>query len=103
MLQSGVQQMRLLQGCERQKPRATDYASILSLLCEIFADCVLLNTELEHSRARLVLKCVIILFSECSIKCDHTVNELEDLLSQLSKGEQTGSGAWCMYCSIVVF
>ena len=40
VLQSKAQQTRLLQECQRHKPCATDYVSILSLLCEIFADCV---------------------------------------------------------------
>ena len=38
-LQSSIWQTQVLQEYQRQKPRATDYVSILSMLCEI-ADCM---------------------------------------------------------------
>ena len=38
MLQSSVRQTQVLQEYQRHKPRATDYVSLLSVLCEMFAD-----------------------------------------------------------------
>ena len=37
---TSVQQTRVLEESQRQKPRETDYLSIVSLLCEIFAGCI---------------------------------------------------------------
>ena len=52
ILQSSVQQMQGLQAHQSHKPRATDYLSILSLLCEIFADCMFV----EHWTGALKVK-----------------------------------------------
>ena len=43
LLQSSFRQTRVLQEYQRQKPRATDYVSILSVLCEIFADLIVVE------------------------------------------------------------
>ena len=69
MLQSSVQQARLLHEYQRHKSCAIDCASFLSLFYELFADCMsvrLLNAGLEHSRPKSFSKNVIILFSEYS-------------------------------------
>ena len=41
LLQSSVRQARVLQEYQRHETSATDYVSILSVLCEIFADFML--------------------------------------------------------------
>ena len=52
VLWSSIQQTCPLPECERNKQRATDHVSILSLLCEIFADCILVEHWAEaHSYA----------------------------------------------------
>ena len=40
VLQSSVQQRWALQEYQSHKPRETGYVFILSLLCEMFADCI---------------------------------------------------------------
>ena len=40
VLQSRVQQTQALEEHQKHKPCTTDYVSIRSMLCEIFADCM---------------------------------------------------------------
>ena len=52
------------------KPHATVDVSILSVLCEIFADFVFVEYWIRalHADPTLFSKCIIILFLECSIE-----------------------------------
>ena len=56
VIQSGVQQTRVLQEYQRYKPRAANYVSTLSLFCQIFQILYFFNTRLEHSRTNLVFE-----------------------------------------------
>ena len=56
VLQSSVRQTRVLQEYQRHKPHATDYMSILPVLCEILQIICLLITGLEHPRSNLVFE-----------------------------------------------
>ena len=50
------------------KPRATDYVSILSVLFEMFADCMFVVVlDWSTPGPTSFAKCVIMLFSECSV------------------------------------
>ena len=40
VLNSSIQQIRLLEEYQMHKPSVTEYVSILSKFCEIFADCM---------------------------------------------------------------
>ena len=65
MLQSGIQQTRMLQ---EYKLRATGYVSILILLCHSFADFIfVLRLDWITPGSTSFSKCAIILFPECSI------------------------------------
>ena len=57
----------MLKEYQRQNPRATDYLSILSLLCEILHTADLLSAGLEHSRSNLVFVIRKNYILECSI------------------------------------
>ena len=56
VLQSSTQQTRVLQEYQRHTPRATDYMSILSVLCEILQIICLLITAPEHPRSNHVFE-----------------------------------------------
>ena len=57
MLQSSVQQTRVLQEFQKHKPCATDYVSFLFLPLELFADCMFADRAgLGHSRPNLVFE-----------------------------------------------
>ena len=56
VLQSSIRQTRVLQEYQRHKPGATDYVSILSVLCKILQILCILKTGPEHSRSNLVFE-----------------------------------------------
>ena len=56
LLQFSVRQARVLQEYQTHKARATDYVSILSVLCEIFADFMLFEGWTGELQPNLVFE-----------------------------------------------
>ena len=68
VLQTNMQQRRVLQDFKRHKSCSTDYVSFLPPFYKLFADCMVAEHWTRHSSPTSFSKHVIILFLECSVR-----------------------------------